>query len=791
MNFSFLKGCSTDSSISDFMLSLTDIQPQKNEVYLDNNATTPVLPQAADAAMHAMKLCYGNPSSSHITGIKAKYILETTRSLVRNIIGAPNGEITFTSGATEGIQTAIISGLQAARIAGIKQAKPLLLYGATEHKAVPETLKHWNKMLNIGADVVAIPVDSKGILDLAFIRANIADALMICTMAANNETGVYQDLTALEQAIRNTNEQVFWMVDCVQALGKICLDIANTTIDYAPFSGHKLYAPKGIGVLYVRDGAPYTPFIAGGGQESGLRSGTENLPGIAALHAILALLSDANDDTFKDIATLNDYRTQLAETLKEVFPAIIFNHDFACSLPTTLNFSVEGLSSKDIMDLFDAARIRVSSGSACSSKVTGSFVLDAMGKPKWQSEAAIRMSFGPATTQAEIDQACQAIKQAVEALKHSCLILSDTQDTSEFGVDGLQQWVYDQQCTWCYVDKQAKQCLVIDMVPELVNKFETLVKCQNYQVVGVLDSHSHPQQVLNTQVIRELIPDHLAHQTTDELGWPVLDETSEKTLLLDNGQQVPALAVGNKVLTKLAIPGHTANSVAYLLGTETKGKLITDNIDYAFVGDTVQIGGLGRSDGETGDAAALYHTLLTLNKVLAPDTLVCPSHDYQTLFNTSLAMEKKTNSLLARVLGNSISEQEFITQKNQNDQQLPNTDNHSYCGQISICENSIGHLVPQQLVEFIGKHPNATILDVREPHEFEAYPDAYVAGKKPVNIPLTQITHFVKQHKQHKMVNEYICICRSGNRSDAAAKTLKRNGFSNVYHVPGGFALLN
>lgn len=619
------------------MLTLNDIQPQKNEIYLDNNATTPVLPQAAEAAMHTMQLCYGNPSSSHITGLKAKYILETTRSLVRKVIGATSGGITFTSGATEGIQTAIISALNAAREKGISQKNPLLLYGATEHKAVPETLKHWNAMLNIGAEVLAIPVDENGILDVEFIKLHIADALVICTMAANNETGVFQDLDLLESVIRNGNKDVLWMVDCVQALGKLSLNISETTIDYAPFSGHKLYAPKGIGVLYVRENAPFTPFIAGGGQESGLRSGTENLPGIAALHAILSLLDSEHDDTFKDHETLVRYRQQMFDTLTEVFPDIIFNHDFKYSLPTTLNFSVKGLSSKEIMDLFDAARIRVSSGSACSSKVTGSFVLDAMGKPKWQSEGAIRMSFGPATTQQEIDQACQAIKQAVKALHHSCLMLSDTHDTSEFGVDGLQQWVYDQQCTWCYVDKAAKECVVIDVVPELVNKFEKLVKCQGYKVIAVLDSHRHEHQVLTPEMVRELIPEHIAAGHFNLLGWPA----ESKIVRLANGQQVPAITVGGKILAQLPIPGHTENSVAYLLGEIDGDDLLAENVDYVFVGDSIQIGGLGRTDLAQSNAQSMYESLQTLNGTVIDSTLICPSHDYQSLFSTSLAMEKK------------------------------------------------------------------------------------------------------------------------------------------------------
>ena len=769
------------------MLFINDIQAQKNEIYLDNNATTPVLPQAAEAAMHIMKQVYGNPSSSHITGLKAKYILETTRSLMRKIIGATTGEITFTSGATEGIQTAIISALNAIREQKTSPEKPLLLYGATEHKAVPETLKHWNNMLNIGAEVIAIPVDENGILDLAFITAHAKQAIMICTMAANNETGVFQDLQAIEQVIRAQNPTTLWMVDCVQALGKIKLDIANTTIDYAPFSGHKLYAPKGIGVLYVKQGAPFTPFIAGGGQESGLRSGTENLPGIAALQAVLTLLDNPKDKTFKDHQTLLAYREQIYATLTRAFPDIVLNHCFDSSLPTTINFSVKGLSSKEIMDLFDAARIRVSSGSACSSKVTGSFVLDAMAKPKWQSEGAIRLSFGPATTQQEIDKACSAIEEAVKALHHSCLMIADTQDNSAFGVEGLQQWIYDQQCSWCFVDHQAKECVVIDLVPELVNKFVKLVKCQGYQVKAILETHRHNEQVMTTEMIRALIPEHITKRSFDCLGWP---QTNQK-IKLNNQGAYPAIFIGSRVLVRLPLAGHTQDSVAYLLGKATNNTLLACDIDYVFVGDTIQIGGLGRTDLPQSNCAAMYHSIKQLAEVIEPASLICPSHDYQSLFSTSLAMEKQSSELLTQLLEGSLSESTFVEQKQQLDQQLPGANQAEYCGSIALSNNDIGEIQPNDISAFVLKCPDTIIVDVREVHEYQAYPEAYVAGKQSINVPLSQLTEFIHSQKASQMHRQFLCICRSGNRSDAAAKALKRNGFEHVYHVPGGFALLS
>ena len=331
------------------MVNPLALQQSVAEVYLDANATTPVLPQIAEAVTHTMQAIYGNPSSSHITGLKARYILDHTRRLGRQLIGAQRGQFIFTSGATEGIQTAVLSALTAYQRsrraqAGANEHKPVVLYGATEHKAVPQSLQHWLSVLAIDAELLAIPVDNEGLLDQSFIRQHLPHCLLICTMAVNNETGVYQDLQGLDKLIRSSNPDTLWMVDCVQALGKLDLQLDTLSIDYAPFSGHKLYAPKGIGFFYVREGAPYTPLIIGGGQESGLRSGTENLPGIAALHTLFELLlDDSGASPFQSHQVLCDYRQQLAAALRDSFPSISFNHDFQRSVPTTLNFSVKGI----------------------------------------------------------------------------------------------------------------------------------------------------------------------------------------------------------------------------------------------------------------------------------------------------------------------------------------------------------------------------------------------------------------------------------------------------------------
>jgi len=233
---------------------------------------------------------------------------------------------------------------------------------------------------------------------------------MVCTMAANNETGVISDLAGIEAVLAETGSQALWMVDCVQALGKLKLDLSSTRIDYAPFSGHKLYAPKGIGMLYVRAGTPVHRPHHGRGQEAGQRSGTENMAGIAALGAVLAALE--RGDTFRTAAELSSFRARLADSLRAALPGVVFNNPFDKALPTTLNFSVPGLSSRELMDVFDAAEVRVSAGSACSSsKAAPSYVLDAMGLPLWRSAGAIRMSFGPLADEATIAAACARIKR--------------------------------------------------------------------------------------------------------------------------------------------------------------------------------------------------------------------------------------------------------------------------------------------------------------------------------------------------------------------------------------------
>lgn len=739
------------------------------QIYLDANATTPVLPEIADVVSHTMQVCFGNPSSSHITGIQAKHLLEQTRNKAREVIGATDGDILFTSGATEGIQTAVVSTLIAAKNHQIEN--PVLLYGATEHKAVPNTLKHWNSVLDINAQVLAIPVDKSGILDHEFIRKHAANALMICTMAVNNETGVFQDLTAIEQVIRSENNNVAWMVDCVQALGKTNLALSQTTIDYAPFSGHKLYAPKGIGVLYIRKGSAYTPFIAGGGQESGMRSGTENLPGIAGLNKLFSLLLDKQNQTFKPIEQLHAFREQLLAALTDTFGSIMFNHSFEHSVPTTLNFAVNELTSKEVMDLFDAAGIRVSGGSACSSGANRSFVLDAMGASDWQSENAIRMSFGPAVNQQEIDFACDKIRSLKPILEANCLVVSDsTSPQHEVCAIGLTQLRHQAACCWLYVDSD-KSAVVIDPIIELIPRMAKIVATQGLTVKAIIDTHNHQERLSARCLLSKELAERYVANEIDELGWPKDSATIE---------------LSDARLTKVATPGHSDDSVSYLLSDTQSG-----DISYCFCGDLILPGGLGNTAISGGDAVKMAQSLKQLAMVIQDSTLICSGHDYQQCFAMDWHAQKATTPLLAQLLNEQVSNDEFVELKQQADEQK-HTVSHSLCGYVETLESApMKQLVATDAKSMLDDKVTY-LIDTREPYEHGANNLAElftVADSKVINIPLSRMANAIVQGQLEKD-HSYILVCRSGNRSKQAANNLSQLGFENVYNLNGGLALL-
>lgn len=774
-----------------------------SEIYLDANATTPVWPEAAQEAFSAMEHMFGNPSSSHVTGLRARSILETARTLAKAALGADSGRIVFTSGATEAIQTAIFSSLcsirEARKTEATTQQPRYLLYGATEHKAVPQALNHWNELLGTGAEVRAIPVDEHGLLDLEFLKQHAPFADMVCTMAVNNETGVIHDLEAIQQIVAGANPHLKWMVDCVQAVGKMDLNLSKTSIDYAPVSGHKIYGPKGIGLLYVRDKAPIVPLLAGGGQEGGARGGTENLPGVAAIACVLRRLIDREDDTFASTATQQAWRNRIVTALKIAFPTIVYNTPFNCSVPTTINFSVEGFSSKEILDLFDAANIRVSSGSACGSAIQGSYVLEAMGLPRWRSDGAIRLSFGPLTPPADIAAAETRIVEAGRALRDSCLMFSDDPDLNTPGttVNGLVQLKSGDACCWVLLDAERHRCVVIDPVEDLSDRIETLIRCQNSQVVAVLETHNHQEHDSCRTALLESLADCLqpSANSTDPLGWP---DSPNVIVRLDDASDAEFIQLGAKtILARTELPGHTSSGVAYLAGRPANGILAREDISQAFTGDVILIGGIGRTDAHSGCAAALYQSIRKLPEIVSPSTLICPTHDYHSGFATTLATEVRDNPLMQQLIGpNPISPEAFTNEMVQMDARIDKNHNTEFvCGLITKYVNDVHSIdiLPDELPSFFASHENSLIVDVREPHEFRFAQDWSSLGLStpPENIPLTRLSDFLTRvlSDNDTTPRDIIFLCRSGSRSSRAAGVMRRLGRNRVWHIKGGIAL--
>ncbi|YCM44691.1 aminotransferase class V-fold PLP-dependent enzyme [Verrucomicrobiaceae bacterium 227] len=769
----------------------------KRDIYLDANATTPVLPAAAQAAMETMEEHFGNPSSSHITGLRAKSILNKARASALRVLRADQGRIVFTSGATEAIQTAVLSAMCdiRQRDSSLESGPRYCLYGATEHKAVPQALHHWCDILGMHHEIVKIPVDANGRLDLEFIAEHAQKTDLICTMAVNNETGVVQDLAAIEDTIRANNPRALWMVDTVQAIGKLDLDLSSSTIDYAPVSGHKLYAPKGIGLLYVRQGAPFKSLIAGGGQESGARGGTENLPGVAAINAVFEAIEAGE---FQDHAVMTSYRDQLIKSLRQAFPKIVFNTPFEQSVPTTINFAIPGLSGKEILDLFDAADIRVSSGSACGSALVGSYVLEAMGLPKWRTDGAIRLSFGPLISQREINTACKRIAETGRALGNSCLMLSEEATAPTDAINGLIQLKRDSMCSWIYLDHASASAIIVDPFEELADRIETIIRCQGCQILAILDTHMHVDHESCRDELMVKLADCLAPGaiTDDPLGWP----SSDALIEVGSGQAAPFISFGNEqIIARVELPGHTVIGCAYLLGTPKNGILAPDSVTFGFTGDTILIGGIGRTDFDSSSMNSLYHSIRSLPQLLSSTTVICPTHDYNNGFATTLNTERHENHFLRHLLdpNKPMDLEEFSREKPRLDDGI---DDESSCELVcgNIAPPSKFHatldVAPEDRRQFFEDHRDALVIDVREAQEFGFAQDWDTLGldKPPINVPLSRFTGYLQSllaTHQDLTSLEIICLCRSGNRSSKAAEALQRCGIEKAWNLTGGLAL--
>ena len=374
-------------------------------VYFDNHATTAVDPRVVEEMLPYFTERFGNASSrSHGFGWAADKAVEAARERVAKLIRAKADEIVFTSGATESDNLAIKGVAEANRARGNH-----IITALTEHKAVLDSCK---RLEGSGFRVTYLPLKENGLIDLDELKAAMSeDTILITIMAANNETGVLQPIAEIGKLCRERD--VVFHTDAAQAAGKIPIDVGAQNIDLLSISAHKFYGPKGVGVLYARDGMKVLPMIDGGGHERGLRSGTLNVPGIVGIGKACEICGqEMPQESYRIAGLRNRLRDRIISRLDEVY----INGSMEHRLPGNLNLSFAGLDGEELLTALDD--IALSSGAACTSAhIEPSYVLRALGISEELAQASLRFGIGRFNTQAEVDYVAGRVIQAVQQLR--------------------------------------------------------------------------------------------------------------------------------------------------------------------------------------------------------------------------------------------------------------------------------------------------------------------------------------------------------------------------------------
>ena len=374
-------------------------------VYLDHNATTSVSSGVQRKMNKVLRDHYGNPSSFYGIGRKSAEIIERARQQVAGAIHANPDEINFTACATES-NNAVLKSVSSHFFPGKKK----IISTPIEHPSVLNTLEYLRETQGIVVEYC--PVDRQGRVLLAELEKQIDEqTFLVCCMVANNETGVIQDIAEITKIARR--HDVLVLTDCVQALGKIPVDVHAWDVDYASFSAHKLYGPKGIGALYVKEGSPFTPFLHGGHQESGLRAGTESIHNIAGFGAACQEV----DKLLADAERIRGLKSQLIRQLREIQPNCVVNSPETAAecLPNTLNITFPGIGNAGLMGMLDYRGVAVSAGSACSTgEDKPSHVLKAIGLSDQAARETIRISLGHDTSARDIQYMARVFQDYIE-----------------------------------------------------------------------------------------------------------------------------------------------------------------------------------------------------------------------------------------------------------------------------------------------------------------------------------------------------------------------------------------
>lgn len=378
------------------------------EAYFDNSATTKVLDCVKDAVVDAMCVNYGNAAAKHRKGVEAENLIREAKKAIADTLKVQEKEILFTSGGTESNNTALIGTALANRRAG----KHLITTGV-EHPSIYNTMSFLEEM---GFEVTYLPVDHLGHISLEDLENSIReDTILVSVMYVNNEVGAVEPIEAISQCIKKKNPKTLFHVDAIQAYGKYKIRPKKQGIDLLSVSGHKIHAPKGVGFLYIRDGVKIRPILFGGGQQKGMRSGTENVPGCVGLGVAAR---EAYKDFDARIEKLYTLRERLIAGLKPLGGVTINGSEDRTNAPQIVSASFEGVRSEVLLHALEDKGVYVSSGSACSSNHPGiSGTLKGIGVKKELLDSTIRFSLGDLNTEEEVDYAIGVLGELLPVLR--------------------------------------------------------------------------------------------------------------------------------------------------------------------------------------------------------------------------------------------------------------------------------------------------------------------------------------------------------------------------------------
>ena len=378
------------------------------EAYFDNSATTRCYREVADIVMKTMTEDFGNPSAMHTKGVEAEQYVRKSADAISQLLKVTPKEILFTSGGTESDNLALFGAAEANKRSGNH-----IITTSVEHAAVGQPIERLEQM---GYEVTILPVDERGVVKMDALGAALRpDTILVSTMYVNNEVGAVMPVEEIGKLVHEKSPKALYHVDAIQAFGKYRIYPKKLGIDLLAVSSHKIHGPKGVGFLYINEKAKVQPQILGGGQQNGMRSGTDNVPGIAGLGVAAEIIYTDFD---KKVEHLYQLKERLAQGLLEMQDVLVNGMELREGAPQILSASFMGIRSEVLLHTLEERQIYVSAGSACSShKRKASGTLSAMGMPAKQKESTLRFSFSEENTFEEVDYCLEVLREVVPMLR--------------------------------------------------------------------------------------------------------------------------------------------------------------------------------------------------------------------------------------------------------------------------------------------------------------------------------------------------------------------------------------